>query len=450
MKTLTTAKYTDKQALIELAEKHSTPVGTQQQRRLALDVLHNSDLPNQKMESWTKTSLKPLLQHKYTFAKKIKLDKTIVSLYNISGLYSNIIVFINGHFCHELSRISDTKDVLVFDSLAFASQEYKEIFEEFFNKTKAHEKHWFGALNTAFASDGAFIYVKKNGKVENPVHVYFFYDGEDRKIFSQQRNMIIAGEGSKANILFSYHSLSSDYSFSNIVTEIFVGRNAYLDFNTFQGQGNESFQINLTNVMQEADSQFYANTITMCGRIVRNGLNVEFAGQGSYAELNGLYMPDREQHFDNSIFINHAVPNCLSNQFYRGIIDNNASAVFYGKVLIEKGSTKSEAHQTNNNILLTPYAKVHSKPHLIIYNDDVAASHGSTVGQVDQNALFYMQTRGIGKKKAETLLLSAFADEVINKIQMPQFKLYTKILTEKRLSGEKVDHQCAKLGICRY
>ena len=148
--------------------------------------------------------------------------------------------------------------------------------------------------------------------------------------------------------------------------------------------------------------------------------------------------------------MHHAEPQNFSKQFYRGIIDNKARAVFYGKVLIDKGATKSEAHQNNNNILLTPYAKAHSKPHLIIYNDDVAASHGSTVGQVDKEALFYMRARGIGEKRAKTLLLSAFAEEVLENIQIPQFFLYTKLLVEKRLSGEKVERQCEKLGICRF
>ncbi len=410
----------------------------------------DKNLPSPKNEEWQKLNLNRLTQHRFIQGEKLKLNKDVVSMYNISGLYSDIIVFINGWFCPELSRITNLKENLIFGSIKEMRKLYPQIFDEYFNKTNISDKHFFTALNTLYAQDGAFIYIKPNAIIENPIHVYFFTDGEDKKIFSLYRNLIIADKNSQASVLFSYHSLSSDISFTNVVNEIIVRENAYIDFNVFQGEGNESMQISNTAVYQYADSNFISHYYTMCGHLVKNEIDVNLVGDNSNAELNGLYMPDREQQFHNTIFVKHLAKHSFSKQFYRGIIDNNASAFFYGKVLIDKGAIGNEAHQTNNNILLTPYAHAHSKPHLIIYNDDVAASHGSTVGQVDKNALFYMQTRGIGRKKAETLLLSAFAEEVINKIKMIPFKLYIKILTEKRLSGEKIEKQCAKLGICRY
>ncbi len=333
--------------------------------------------------------------------------------------------------------------------MAEAKEMFPQVFDKYFNRTGAHKINLFSALNTRYASDGAFVWIKDNVKVENPIHVYFFSDGQDQKIISQTRNLVIAGSGSKASVLFSYHPLSTDYMYNNTVSEIFVEHDAYLDFNIFQGEGYDSFHTNLINAEIAQGGQFYSHTITLCGEIMRNDLHVKFNGPNAYAELNGLAMPDHDQHHDNTLFVHHKSGGSVSNQFYRNIIADHARAVFYGKILIDKGAKNSEAYQLNNNILLSQTAKVHSKPHLIIYNDDVAASHGSTTGQLDQEALFYMQSRGISEKKAQTLLLQAFANEVLNKIQIEVYKFYVKTLIRKRLQGEKVEMLCAKLGQCR-
>lgn len=443
MKTLT------KQDFLDIYKNNGNALATKEAKALAVKYLQEKDIPNKKDEEWRKTDINPILRHGYKYGERIELDKTIVSMYNLSGTYSNVIVFINGHFCHNLSKFTDSKENFELDSIKNAKKKHSDIFEKYFNKTKVHNKHYFSALNTAFAEDGAFILIKKNKKVENPIHIYHFSDGNDNKITSLLRNMVYAEQGSKANVLFSFHSLSDNYELTNVATEIFLGKDSYVDFNIFQGEGNDAFQINSTFVEQKKGSQFYFNTATMCGALVRNDIDIKLLEEDTFCDLAGLYMPDREQNFDNTITIEHTVGHSLSKQFYRGILDNNARANFSGTVLIPKNAIKSEAHQTNNNILLSKHSKVHSKPQLIIHNDDVAASHGSTVGQLNNEEVFYMQARGIGVKKARTLLLTAFADEVINKIQIPQYHFYIKYLVEKRLSGEKIDAMCTKMGVCR-
>jgi len=442
-------KYPDKSDFFASYQNDFEPISTYEIIKEAKNIFDKSDFPTTKNENWRKTDISDLLKHRFVIGKKTNIDKNTVNSFNLSGINTNILVFVNGFFVEELSNIVEQNNSLEIKNLSTAKKENFNIFEKYFNKTQAFNENIFSTFNTLNASNGAFVLIKKNSVVENPIHIYHFADGNNQKTMSLMRNLIVAESGSKAHLITSYHPLSNDFFLTNIITEIFTENNSFLDFNVFQGEGNNSYQLNLTKVQQFEGSKFHSNYITMCGKITRNDLNVKILGENCYSELNGIYMPDREQHIDNSLFVEHTVGHSESKQFYRGVIDNKATAVFEGKSLIEKNAIKTNINQKNNNILLTPYAKIHSKPQLIIHNDDVTASHGSTVGQLDKEALFYLQTRGIGLKRAKTLLLSAFVDEVLNKIQVEKFKIYCKFLAEKRLYGEKIDMQCVKFGECR-
>jgi len=418
-------------------------------KKTALDYIKDNDFPTTKDENWKKTDIKNLLKHQFSYAEKVDFDEQTLSIFNISGLNANVLVFVNGYFYEEYSNIIEKNNNLKIGRIAKAKQDNHEVFEKYFYKETIYNKNLFSAFNSAFAQDGTFVYIPKNQIVENPIHIYNFTDGNNRKTISQTRNLIIAEANSEVKIIQSYHSLSVNYTLSNIVTEIFLEENANVNYNLFQGEGDDASQLNHTQVFQERNSNFSSNVITLCGAIVRNDLLVNINGEGCHTDLNGLYMPDREQHVDNTLFVNHAKPHSYSNQLYRGIIENKATAVFFGKVLVGIGAVKTFAEQNNNNILLSKYAKVHSKPQLEIYNDDVKCSHGSTIGQLDKEALFYMKTRGIGERKAIILLLNAFAAEVLDKIKIEPFKNYTKHLIDKRMAGEKIDGQCYKMGECR-
>ena len=409
--------------------------------------LEKQEIPHKKIEEWRHTSLNKILQHRYSPAEFRTLNKDEVNLFSIPGLDAYRLVFVNGFFVPELSNVKNDENFII-QSMHEAKKTHKDLFDKYFDKSGIQSSNFFTAINTAYASNGSFIYLADNFTSNKPIHIVHFSDGQGRKTVSQYRNLIVAGKSSNAHIVNTYHSLSLNYTLNNVATEIFVEDNAHLNFNIIQGEGVDAAQFNYTKVIQESNSNFSMHTTTFCGLLVRNDLKVLQNGSNIETDLNGLYMPDREQHFDNSVFVHHAKPHNNSNQLYKGIIDNKASAVFYGRVLVDKNAQKTNANQLNKNILLTKYAKIYSKPQLEIYADDVACSHGSTTGQIDEEALFYMRARGINRRKAETLLLTAFVSDVIEKIQIEAIKFYVQILINNRLKGEKKDAQCLMIDEC--
>ena len=414
----------------------------------ATNHLKKHNFPSKGDEEWKHTSIKKILQHKYYLGKNLKLDKSHVNLFTIPGLDAYRLVYINGFYSKEFSDEILNKKGLIIQNIADAKNNYPDLYKKYFESTGISKENLFTSANTAYSFDGAFISVPNNLQLDKPIHIINFSDGAGKKTISQYRNLIIAGKNSNVQIVNSSHSLTVNYTLTNISTEIIVEDNAFLNYNIFQGEGDDAFQINNTRVNQAANSNFSSHTITLCGSIVRNDLKIEHQGENCETNLFGLYLPDREQHFDNNVFINHAKPNCRSNQVYKGIIDNKASAVFLGKVLVAKDAQKTFADQTNRNILLTKYAKVYSKPQLEIYADDVSCSHGSTTGQIDKEALFYLQTRGINKRRSEILLLGAFIADVIDEIKVEPLKIFVNILINSRLRGEKVSGQCAMEESC--
>lgn len=406
------------------------------------------DFPHKTEEEWRHTSINKILQHRFGLGKTVSLDKKTVDLFTIPGLDAHRLVFINGYYNPELSDEIEKDGKLLVKSSANVKKEFPEIFNKYYKSTDLSSENFFTSLNTAYATNGSFIFLPDNAVLEKPVHIINFSDGQDSKTISQYRNIFYAGKNSKAQIVNSFHSLTVNYTLTNVATEIIVDENAFLNFNIFQGEGDDAFQMNHTKVFQHRNSNFSSHTITLCGAIVRNDIHIKHLDEGCETNLNGLYLPDREQHFDNHVFVHHAKPHGTSNQIYKGIIDNKASAVFLGKVLVDKGAQKTLAAQSNRNVLLTKYAKVNSKPQLEIYADDVACSHGSTTGQIDKEALFYLQSRGIDKRNAETLLLSAFLSDVIENIQVEPLKILVKLLIDKRLKGEKVEGQCSMIEAC--
>ncbi len=405
------------------------------------------DFPKRTDENWRHTSINRILQHRFGLGKSMPLNKKMVDSFTVPGLDAHRLVFINGFF---EPNFSDEQLIgkLIIKSSAKAKIDHPELFSKCYQKTDIASENFFTNLNTAFATNGSFIYIPDGIIVDKPIHMISFSDGQDSKTISQYRNIIYAGQNSKAQIVNSFHSLTVNFTLTNVATEIIVDTNAWLNFNIFQGEGDDAFQLNHTRVLQMRDSHFTAHTITLCGAIVRNDLQVKQQEDGCETNLYGLYLPDREQHFDNKTFVHHAATHGTSQQIYKGIIDNKASAVFLGKVLVDRDAQKTRAGQSNRNILLSKDAKVNSKPQLEIYADDVVCSHGSTTGQIDKEALFYLQSRGIDRRQAEVLLLSAFVADVIESIQVDALKLFINLLINKRLKGEKQDGQCSMIDVC--
>ncbi len=391
-------------------------------RKKILDHIEQLSFPTLRDEEWRKTNIKPILDMNYVLAKPTDPGKEKMARFMIPKLEANLLVFINGHFSPIYSNLLSGNKKIIIDSLENAVKKYPEIIKKHFEQSNLHEKNIFTALNTAFARNGVFIHLPKNSVLEHPVQLLFFNDTQNNENFTQTRNLIIAGENSESKILESHYSINRGDFFSNHVNEIILNDNAKIDYHRFQDEDDSTFQINYTRVTQNQHSRFTCNNINHHGGIVRNNLDIKLNGKGADARLYGMYLGTDKELFDNHLFVEHAKPHCTSTQLYKGILDDTSKGVFSGKIYVAKDAQQTIAQQSNRNIVLTDEAKVHSKPQLEIYADDVSCSHGSTTGQMNQDALFYLQTRGISKEKAVLMLLHAFASEVIEKISIEPYK----------------------------
>ncbi|MCF6364870.1 MAG: Fe-S cluster assembly protein SufD [Bacteroidales bacterium] len=412
-----------------------------------INEINQTKIPDSKTEEWKSTDLKRIFKHGFVLGKKKPVPDEFVETFSFYGLNADRLVFVNGYFIQEKSKISQSTNDIFIGSLKDAKGKYKKLIQDKYCSTNLQKNNFFAAINSVYAQDGAFIYIPDNVVIENPIHLVNFIHGDNQKVFSQTRNLIITGTHTKVKIISSYHSFSEDFTLNNVVTEIICGENSSTEFYMFEGEGNFASHINNTFINQNTNSIFKSNTASLCGTLVRNEIHVDFLGENCETDLKGVYFPDKEQHFDNYINIKHSKPNCKSNQLYKGIIDNKAKSVFTGKVFVAPDAQKTDATQSNKNLLLTDNATAHSRPQLEIYADDVSCAHGSTIGQLDKEALFYMQTRGIPEKKAKILLMSAFTADVLDDISVKPYQDFVSYLVNKRLKGQKTEGLCS-LKIC--
>jgi len=327
-------------------------------------------------------------------------------------------------------------------SLAEALKKYPDLVEKYYSKYAGFENNSLTALNTAFAQDGIFIYVPDNVQSHKPVQMINVVQAE-QSIFLQSRNLIILGKNSSLSIVHCDDSYNHQASFSNVVTEIFMDDQAVMDHYKLQNLNNDSTLVSSVYFNLERSAKLDSHFISLNGGLLRNNIFLCFNGADSNASIFGLYLMDRKQHIDNQVFVDHAKPGCTSKEMFKGIMDEQSSGVFNGHVLVRRDAQKTDARQNNRNILLTDTARVNSKPFLEIYADDVKCSHGSTTGQLDQEAMFYLMQRGIGEDSARMLLMFAFADEVVGKIAIPQLRQRIEDMVKKRLQGElQICEQC--------
>jgi Fe-S cluster assembly protein SufD len=279
-----------------------------------------------------------------------------------------------------------------------------------------------------------FISVDKNVVINEPIQFIHLLSGSNT--IANTRNYIQLAPFSKAEIIQSYYSLEAEKAFTNIINEINIAENAMLTINKLQCETENSFHISTDQVAQEKDSNFSINTITLNGTLVRNNLNIEVNGTNCETHLNGIYLLKENQHVDNHTVVDHKAPHCESHELYKGVIDDKATAVFNGKVFVRKDSQKINAFQSNANVLLSDDASVNSKPELEIYADDVKCSHGSTTGQLNEEAVFYLRARGISEKSARHLMVSAFIEDVISKIENEEVTNFTHSIIKEQFGWE--------------
>ncbi len=395
-------------------------------------------LPSQKNEKYKYSKIESIFSYeyeKYFAPRNITFKVEDIFRCDIPELDTHLALVLNGFYLPNPNRLQVLDNGIVIGSMIDAAAKYPHLFEKHYNAQAENNADGLVALNTAFAQDGIFIYVPKGVVCTKPIQIINLLMS-DENLLVQYRNLIILEESSQANVLVCDHSLSPKRFISNVVTEIAVGANAQLEFVKMQNEHNEANQLTHTYVKQERDSKMISNVLSLHGGFIRNNLNMQLAGEGADAHAYGLYLTDRTQHTDNYTFIDHAVPNCTSNELYKGILDDQATGAFNGRILVRRDAQKTQAYQSNNNLLLTADAKMSTKPQLEIYADDVKCSHGATIGQIDYDALFYMRARGIGEREAKLLLMFGFAHEVVKRVSIESLRERVDDLVNKRLRGE--------------
>jgi Fe-S cluster assembly protein SufD len=322
------------------------------------------------------------------------------------------LVFLNGSYSPELST---TDGEVVVSSLAHAIAAGNPVLEQYLGKVASFDLHAFTALNTAFIGDGALIELLPEADLAQPIHLLFVSDGEG---VSHPRNLILAGRHSRGTVVETYVSLRDSGYFTNAVTEIVVGEGARVDHYKIQQESAQAFHVGTVQARQEANSQFHSFSFAVGGSLARTNIYTTLDGDAATCTLNGLYLPDGSQHIDNQTSIEHVAPNCPSHEVYKGVLDGRSHGVFNGKVYVHPEAQKTDGKQSNNNLLLSPQARVDTKPQLEIFADDVKCTHGATVGRLDDVAMFYLNSRGIGAERARTLLTYAFAADVLETIEL--------------------------------
>ncbi|MBI4527618.1 MAG: Fe-S cluster assembly protein SufD [Deltaproteobacteria bacterium] len=349
------------------------------------------------------------------------------------------LVFINGHYCPELSAAASSGKGVRAGSLKEVLGNDPESLRPHLARYAAHRDHAVMALNTAFMEDGGFLYIPEGLVLKEPIVLLFVSTAGKNPTMSFPRNLIVADRSSEANILEWYTALDSEVYFTNSVSEIVAGENSVLRHYKLQQESLGAFHIGTVQAHLSSNSSFLSCSIALGGALVRNEINGVLDGEGIECVLNGLYMIAGRQHVDNHTRIDHVRPRCNSRELYKGILDGHARGVFNGKIYVHKDAQKTDARQTNKNLLLSPDALIDTKPQLEIHADDVKCSHGSTIGQLDQDSLFYLRSRGIGLEDARRLLTYAFASDIIGGVQIESVRCRLDRLLVSRLGEQSQD-----------
>ena len=375
--------------------------------------------PNKKLENWKYTSLKNLLNTDYSVLPEINnvLEFKNIRKYLIDDIDSYKIIFVDGKYCSHLSETTHEGMDICILSAALTQSKYDLIIENYFNKIAL--KDGITSLNTAFSNEGAFIHIPKNKFVEKPIQIIHFSTGNEASLMFQPRNMIVVDENSQVQIIERHQSLSENKVFTNSVTEIYADKKSIIDYYKIQNDNLQASLIDNTYVNQQRNSIFSMHTFSFGNELVRNNLNISQNDEFIETIIKGVTIIGDKQHIDHNTLIQHNKPNCNSHQDYKGIYDNKSTGVFNGKIIVDKQAQKTNAFQSNNNVLLSDKATINAKPQLEIYADDVKCSHGCTVGQLDKNALFYLKSRGIPEKEATALLMYGFANNILESVKIP-------------------------------
>lgn len=403
-------------------------------RQKAVTELELIDFPDKKNEEWKYTNIKPLITADYNFFSGTGINAKDIDKFIIPGMNADIAVFINGIFRNDYSKISNgkTNGVLI-DSLKTNYDDKKELISKHFGLNTDLKNNIFTTVNTALTNDGILISIPDNYELTKHLYILNIIDSSIANTYVNTRNIIITGKKSSSTIIMQTVFNGRNKGFINEVNEMYAGEDSKINLFKIQTDKNTGSEISLTSVEQDGNSVFNSVTISWGGAFIRNNLNSILKGEGSECHLYGLYICNDDRLVDNHSFVDHFSPNANSNELYKGIIADKSTGVFNGKVLVRKDAQKTNAYQSNKNILLSDTAIIYSKPQLEIFADNVKCSHGAATGQINEEELFYIRSRGISEKEAKSILLTGFASEIIEQIKDDSLKLFLQNSLEEKL-----------------
>ena len=404
---------------LEKSRTPNAPEWLAELRSEGMEAFAELGFPTTHLEDWKYTNVSPLAGVNFRPARYEFNDKIAEQIAGLpfAGLSMNRLVFLNGHYCRELSSVEGLAEGVQFTNLSGALESGRSSLEVHLARYADHKAQAFAALNTAFMEEGGFIEIAKGVVLEKPLHLLYISTGGDEPWVAHPRNLVLAGRESQAAVIETYASLAENVYFNNAVTEIVAEEGARVDYVKVQRESEAAFHVATVLGYAARNAGVQTNSLQFGARLGREDLISVLDGEGAEGVLLGLYVTGGRQLVDNHTTIDHARPHCSSREFYKGILDAQSTGVFNGKILVRKDAQKTDSKQSDKNLLLSESATINTKPQLEIFADDVKCTHGATVGQIDPEAIFYLRSRGIGRDEARSLLTVAFAKEIIDRVK---------------------------------
>lgn len=402
-------------------------------RQQAFAAFSKLGVPGVKHEEWKYTRVNSLFNTRYQLQPGQTLLAADLNDLRLPGYETaNELVFVNGRYAADLSTVR-SRDLVLLSLTEAARGEYASVVDQHYGHSADYLRDGINALNTALSDGGIYLHIRRGLELEHPVYIYHIADARAEAVLAQPRSLVYLGENAGATIVETYHTLGNAGSFTNQVLEVAVEKDARLEYYKIQNDVTSANLVSTSHIRQTGASHVNTVTISLNGGIVRNNLNLVLEAPHCEGHLYGLYFQHGSSHVDNHTIVDNVAPDCLSYELYKGILDDQSTGVFNGKIFVRQAAQKTNAYQTNKNVLLSKTANVNTKPQLEIFADDVKCSHGCTVGQLDEEALFYLRSRGISRQAAQALLLQGFALDVLEKIKLIPVRTYIDNLIAGRL-----------------
>lgn len=390
--------------------------------------------PTTRDEDWRFTNVAPISQQTFVLPQdnSTQLSREDLQQFVVPSAVCRL-VFVNGYYAPELSDSEKIPADLEVGSLAEAIQKNPKMLEAHLGRYVDTQRDAFCSLNTAFLQDGGYVRIAQGTVLDTPIHLLYVSTASDAPQMVHPRNLLIAERNAQAGIVEEHVSLGDGVLFANAVTELVAVENSVVSHHMIERENRKAFHVSTLRIQQQRNANVSSHSVLIGGALVRNNVHPVLAGEGGECLINGLFLGDDRQHMDNYMMVEHASPHCASHQFYNGILGGHSHGVFHGRILVHKDAQKTDAKQTNRNLLLSDDAQIDTKPQLEIYADDVKCTHGATIGQIEENSLFYLRSRGLDETSAREMLLLAFAGECLIRIKPGPVRKYIERIVHRSL-----------------